>query len=350
MFDMIAFHIFDWGSLKTMATALLPEKARGPLKLLELKVTRVDSITVVVVAIVSIFTNLAVGVGTGVVVCSLAFAWSHGKEIKLQDQDGKEIDASNIGNVQSTPFKELSPDEQKAVADLGLTEDQWDQPGEWEAAGEWPLGKYKDVAEKEAATGEAVSDEEKTKANAAAELGFSIDNWSALAPKKITRTDMHVIGTMFFGSARVFSLKFTRPLLKACPKHIFMSFRKGEVTDFSAVVSLESSVMQCHAASLVLLVVSTFICVLIVVHTTCLCIVLQQAALQNLADMFGEEGTKLHLVQLSQDSHRMMEKSNKLLDNVSSMSKEEVHLGADITHYVPNRPGTDAPEKSDGRP
>ena len=63
MFDMIAFHIFDWGSLRTMATALLPEKMRGPLRLLELKVTRVDSITVVVVAIVSIFTNLAVPPG-----------------------------------------------------------------------------------------------------------------------------------------------------------------------------------------------------------------------------------------------------------------------------------------------
>lgn len=243
MFDMIAFHIFNWGSLKTMATALLPEKARGPLKLLELKVTRVDSITVVVVAIVSIFTNLAVGVGAGILVCSLAFAWTHGKEIKLQDQDGKGIDANNIGNTKSTAFKELSPEEQKAVTDLGLTEDQWDMQGDWEAAGEWPLGQYKNVAEKEAA-GETVSDEEKTKAKAAAELGFNIDNWATLAPKKITRTDMYVIGTMFFGSARVFSLLFTRPLLKACPKHIYMSFQKGEVTDFSAVVSLVYCVKQ----------------------------------------------------------------------------------------------------------
>ena len=64
-----------------------------------------DSITVVVVAIVSIFTNLAVGVGAGIVVCSLAFAWSHGKEIKLQDQDGKEIDADNIGTVQTVGAK-----------------------------------------------------------------------------------------------------------------------------------------------------------------------------------------------------------------------------------------------------
>ena len=76
-------------------------------------------------------------------------------------------------------------------------------------------------------------------------------------------------------------------------------------------------------------------------HVTVLpCVVLQQAALQNLASMFAEEGTKLHLIQLSQDSHRMMEKSNKLLDNVSSMSKEEIQLGADVTHYVPNRPGS----------
>lgn len=72
---------------------------------------------------------------------------------------------------------------------------------------------------------------------------------------------------------------------------------------------------------------------------------LQQAALQNLASMFAEEGTQLHLMQLSQDSHRMMEKSNKLLDNVSSMTKEEIALGADLTHYVPNRPDTDVAEK-----
>jgi len=248
-----------------------------------------------------------VGVGAGVVVCSLAFAWSHGKEIKLEDQDGKTIDATHVGNTQSTAFKELSPEEQKAVTDLGLTEDQWDMQGEWEA-GEWPLGQYKDVADKEAA-GETVSDEEKTKANAAATLGFSVDNWATLAPKKITRTDMHVIGTMFFGSARVFSLLFTRPLLKACPKHIYMSFQKGEVTDFSAV-----------------------------------------AALQNLASMFAEEGTQLHLIQLSQDSHRMMEKSNKLLDNVSSMTKQEIKLGADVTHYIPNRPDTDIAQKSTERP
>lgn len=77
---------------------------------------------------------------------------------------------------------------------------------------------------------------------------------------------------------------------------------------------------------------------------------MQQAALQNLASMFAEEGTQLHLIQLSQDSHRMMEKSNKLLDNVSSMTKQEIKLGADVTHYIPNRPDTDIAEKSTERP
>ena len=67
--------------------------------------------------------------------------------------------------------------------------------------------------------------------------------------------------------------------------------------------------------------------------------------------MFAEEGTQLHLIQLSEDSHRMMAKSNKLLDNVSSMTKEEIKLGDDITHYVPNRPDADLPaEKSGERP
>jgi hypothetical protein len=46
----------------------------------------------------------------------------------------------------------------------------------------------------------------------------------------------------------------------------------------------------------------------------------------------------------------MMEKSNKLLDNVSSMTKQEIKLGADVTHYIPNRPDTDIAQKSTERP
>ena len=249
MFDMIAFHIFDWGSLKTMASALVPEKARESVGLHELKVTRTDSVTVVVVAVVSIFTNLAVGVGAGVLVCSLAFAWSHGKEIKLEADDATEITDTSPADVPSAlelvakvgiskPMADLSEEEKAAVIALGLTDESWDAAGDWEC-GEWPLGESKDLKDyKEAQEDPSkdVDEELKKKVEAAATLGWTIDNWSTLAPKKIMQMNMNVMGTMFFGSARVFSLKFTRPLLKGCPKHINMSFHKGEVTDFSAVV------------------------------------------------------------------------------------------------------------------
>lgn len=344
MFDMIAFHIFDWGSLKTMATALLPEKARQSVALGQLKVTRVDSVTVVVVAIVSIFTNLAVGVGAGVVVCSLAFAWSHGKEIKLQDRSGADITESKIGKLQTMKFADLSKKEQDAVVDLGL-KDEWDNEDHvWDEWSEWPLGQHSTVEAQEKAGG-TVSEEVKKKVTAAQELGFNINNWQQLAPKKYVRTEMHVVGTLFFGSARVFSLLFTRPLLRACPKHIDLSFVKGEVTDFSAVVSFKSSTIAYsprHVRTL-----SFYLCVLMcAVATTILCVALQQAALQNLAEMFKKEGSELHLLELSRDSHRLMDKSKALLEDVSTLKLEEIVLSPEVasmvTNYTPNRPHEDS--------
>eukprot|EP01047_Picozoa_sp_COSAG01_P022029 COSAG01_NODE_1297_length_10848_cov_60.004279_3_plen_333_part_00 len=286
MFDMIAFHIFDWGSLRTMATALLPEKAREQVKLQALKVTRTDSITVVVVAVVSIFTNLAVGVGCGVVLCSLAFAWSHGKQIQLEADDGQNIDDENPGEGSTIPFKDLTKDEQQAVLTLGLTENTWD--------GDGSLGEAcPAVGEEELASEEYKSKEAAQKA--AATLGFNADNWDLLAPKKIMKKNMNVVGTLFFGSSRVFEAMFTRPVMKASPKYVHMHFHKGEVTDFSAV-----------------------------------------SALQSVAEMFKGEGSELHLFQLSRDSHRMMIKSSKLLQDVHGFHSEEVNLQRGLD-WVPNK-------------
>ena len=283
MFDMIAFHIFDWGSLKTMATTLLPETARKQVNLQDLKVTRTDSITVVVVAVVSIFTNLAVGVGCGVVLCALSFAWSHGKEIRLQADDGSSIDDNNPGEGSTIPFKDLTKVEQHAVQTLGLTKDAWDGAGS--------LGVLPAVGNAE----DSMTEEDKAKVEAAATLGFTADNWDILTPKKIMKKNMNVIGTLFFGSSRVFEAKFTRPVMKACPKYVHMHFHKGEVTDFSSV-----------------------------------------SALQSVAQMFKEQGSELHLFQLSRDSHRMMSKSSKLLEDVQGFHSDEVNLQRGLD-WVPNK-------------
>ena len=231
MFDMIAFHIFDWGSLKTMLTALVPEKTRAGTSLATLKVTRTDTVTVIVVAVVSIFTNLAIGVGTGVVICSLSFAWFHGKEVKLTDDDGATVDEGNLYGGVSMAFKDLSEDEKKAVADLGMVEETWDSESPWEA-GEFPTKKDDDDTE--------LSEDEQKKLAAATTLGYTAANWAGLTPKKIMKKELHVEGTLFFGSARVFELLFTRKVIRSCPKYTNLNFLKGEVTDFSAVSGLNN--------------------------------------------------------------------------------------------------------------
>ena len=299
MFDMIAFHIFDWGSLKTMATTLLPEKAREQVNLQALKVTRTDSITVVVVAVVSIFTNLAVGVGCGVVLCALAFAWSHGKAIQLEADDGHGIDEDNPGEGSTIPFKNLTVVEQQAVQTLGLTEATWDGAGSLDAlpAALPAVGGGEESTREEVTEGSlgAFPEEDKAKVEAAATLGFNADNWDLLTPKKVMKKNMNVIGTLFFGSSRVFEAKFTRPVMKACPKYVEMHFHKGEVTDFSAV-----------------------------------------SALQSVAKIFKEEGSELRLFQLSHDSHRMMSKSADLLEDVAEFHRHAINLQPGLD-WVPNK-------------
>ena len=100
---------------------------------------------------------------------------------------------------------------------------------------------------------------------------------------------------LFFGSARVFEAMFSRPVMKASPKYVHMHFHKGEVTDFSAV-----------------------------------------SALQSVAQLFKDEGSELHLFQLSLDSHRMMSKSSKLLVDVQGFHSEEVNLQRGLD-WVPNK-------------
>ena len=74
-----------------------------------------------------------------------------------------------------------------------------------------------------------------------------------------------------------------------------------------------------------------------------------QAALQNLASMFKEEGSILHLFELSSDSHKMMTKSGGLLEDVETLKKAEVVLQPGKVHY-PNMPEKEAPAKETKQP
>ena len=52
--------------------------------------------------------------------------------------------------------------------------------------------------------------------------------------------------------------------------------------------------------------------------------------------MFKGEGSELHLFQLSHDSHHMMTKSSKLLQDVQGFHSDEVNLQRGLD-WVPNK-------------
>jgi len=81
---MVVIHTFEWFSLKLIATSLLPKKARDSLSLKAIKVRRTDCVVIVLVTVVTIFTDLAMAVLSGVVVSALVFAWDKGSDVHLK--------------------------------------------------------------------------------------------------------------------------------------------------------------------------------------------------------------------------------------------------------------------------
>jgi len=100
---MVVYYTFEWGSLKFIATIFFPAKARKTLKLASLKVNRPDAITVVIVTVVTIFTNLAVAVFCGIIFTALNYAWTAGKQIGFE---GDPIDKDGVRtyNIEGTLF------------------------------------------------------------------------------------------------------------------------------------------------------------------------------------------------------------------------------------------------------
>ena len=273
MFDMVAFHIFNWGSLKMMLSGVLPVSVRKMLRISELKVSNLDSATIVVVAVVSIFSNLAIGVGCGVVLQSLAFAWNHGGDIQADTGGG----TTGGGITGTMTWDNLNEDEQEAAKVLGLTQQKWDvvssSSAEWEKAGSWPVA--------DADADEAATDEAKKKQEAAKVLGWTEENWH-LVPSLTMHRDVAIRGTLFFGSARVLQELFPADTLDSlCPKYVNLDMSASEVVDLSAI-----------------------------------------AALDALGDMLKERNKVLHVSGLSAASERVMRKGQGLASNVASFSQE----------------------------
>lgn len=256
------------GSIKTILISLLPQAVRNGIGSLKtVKISRTDSVTVVIVAVVSIFSNLAVGVGAGAIVCSVLFAWTHGREIQLLIATGGVAVADESPGVGATvAFRSLMEEEQKAVIELGMFEETWDAADSWEA-GAFPA----DLND---------AGEPGSKMAAAAMLGYTAANWVQLTPGKIVHKTLYVEGALFFGSARVFEMLFSRVVIKACPKYTYLNFSKGKVPNFSAV-----------------------------------------NALQSLAGMFKEEGRELHLSELCRKSRRTIDKVFLYMDGPQFLAR-----------------------------
>lgn len=80
----IAFNTFDWGSTLMVLAALLPEKFRSHKAVFEKKISRADAAIIVLVTVVTPFTNLAIAVAIGIAVACLAFVWRNSEAITAQ--------------------------------------------------------------------------------------------------------------------------------------------------------------------------------------------------------------------------------------------------------------------------
>ncbi|CAG9460971.1 unnamed protein product [Pedinophyceae sp. YPF-701] len=75
---------FFWHSFKLIWLSIHPRKWRERYYAAgHQKINRVDVLAIVVVTLMVIFTNMALGVGVGIVLCALGFAWKSGQNLRL---------------------------------------------------------------------------------------------------------------------------------------------------------------------------------------------------------------------------------------------------------------------------
>lgn len=251
---MVVYYTFEWGSLQFIVTIFMPETTRAQAGLHTVKVNRADAITVVIVTVVTIFTNLAVAVFCGIIFTALNFAWTEGKQIGFvgDDQDGLTAGVDVV--------RDLTEEEHTASDLLGFK--TTDGPG--------------DVCPAEPEEDEGGNDEKQAKAAAAKTLGLTDKNWKTCSsPALILHRTYDIEGTLFFAATTQFIGLFTPEVLDSCPKYITLRFKNGEVADFSGI-----------------------------------------EALRALGEMFATRGKTLNLTELSPGSKRMMDKGKSHIEEV----------------------------------
>jgi SulP family sulfate permease len=82
---VVAQQTFAWGSLRVLR-----------------KVPRNDALVIVLVTVITVFTDLAVAVMSGIVIAALNFAWQHAREIRADIKDG--MDGSSTYVLHGTLF------------------------------------------------------------------------------------------------------------------------------------------------------------------------------------------------------------------------------------------------------
>lgn len=88
---VVVLHTFKWFSLKLLVNCL-PRCGRKHLGT-QSKIPRIEVFVIVLVTLLSIFSNIAYAVIAGVAVCSMAFSWNAGQilEVKVSKQDGRKV-------------------------------------------------------------------------------------------------------------------------------------------------------------------------------------------------------------------------------------------------------------------
>ncbi len=92
---VVVYHIFDWPSLPLVIQSLLPKSLKSTMFSNNLnKISRMDALAVLVVTILTPFTNLATAIACGCLVVFLGYIWTSAESLKIYSycQTGVQID------------------------------------------------------------------------------------------------------------------------------------------------------------------------------------------------------------------------------------------------------------------
>jgi len=110
MFNVV-YHTFEWSSLKLIGVACLPYSLRSqllPEASMTTKIRRADAFVIVLVTVVTIFSDLAVAVGVGTILSCCIFAWEAAETItvtcvqEIKSDDG--VMMAKVYDVDGTLF------------------------------------------------------------------------------------------------------------------------------------------------------------------------------------------------------------------------------------------------------